>query len=82
MNAIEEDEKKEELRKMREWFAERALLAKMTLRQALAQTRQEWHLIQEWVASDSNAKASFNWYCEFFDMEPSAVRRAIETRAK
>jgi len=63
-------------------FAERVLLAKMSLDEAMAETQAEWHFVQRWVASSSNTQGSFNWCCDEFDLDASAVRRAIQEKRR
>lgn len=65
-----------------ERFAKRVTLAKMTLEAALEETRQEWTTVQAWIRSKSEARGSFNFLCDLFDLEPDAVRRAIAEGAK
>jgi len=61
-------------------FASRVALAKMPVHEAVQQAEQEWHKTQIWVASKSEREGSFNWFCDMFDMDASAVRRAIKER--
>jgi hypothetical protein len=35
---------------------------------------------EEWVADEVNEPRRFVWVCEQLDMDPTAVRRQIETR--
>lgn len=65
-------------------FAARVALAKRTLEDvqatAIAEAELEWRLTQKWVASSSTAEGSFLDFCDEFDLDPSAVRRAIKER--
>ena len=63
-------------------FAARVQLAKETETQAIDKARAEWSAAVKWVASDSMKPGAFLWYCEEFDLDPSAVRRAIRERRK
>lgn len=63
-------------------FASRVSLAKKTEDEAVEEARQEWRKTQRWVASTSMKERSFLWFCDEFDLDPSAVRRAIAKRAK
>ena len=58
-------------------FASRVSLAKKTEEQAVADARLEWQRTQAWVKSPATKRGSFVWCCEEFDLELSAVRRAI-----
>ena len=59
-------------------FAARVKLAKISDAQAAKDAVREWEDTRKWVDSSSTAVGSFIWYCEEFNQEVSAVRRAIE----
>lgn len=59
-------------------FAARVQLAKMPAQEAIKQAYSEWYSAQRWVASTSKKEGSFNWFCQEFDLDESAVRRAID----
>lgn len=61
-------------------FESRVNLSKMTEMEAVTQARDEWVRAQTWVLSESKAQYSFLWHCDQFDLDPSAVRRAIRER--
>ena len=63
-------------------FAARVRLAKEPLEDMLVKAQAEWERTQKWVVSESKKPGSFLWFCDEFDLEPSAVRRAIRERAK
>lgn len=63
-------------------FAARVQLAKETEDECVEKSRAEWQRTQKWVASESHREGSFLWFCEEFDLDPSAVRRAIKERRK
>jgi len=63
-------------------FAERVTLAKMTLEDAVTQTRAEWKQVQRWVLSDSIKPGSFVDCCDRFDLDVGAVRKAIKERVR
>lgn len=63
-------------------FASRVSLAKKTEDEAVNDARLEWKKTQAWIKSSSQKEGSFLWFADEFDMEPSAVRRAIEERRK
>lgn len=71
-----------ELDTHRALFAGRVLLAKMTEDEAVAAAKKELAVTLAWVASPAKKAGSFLWYCDLFDLEPSAVRRAIQERVK
>jgi len=62
-------------------FAARVQLAKLPVHEAVQQAEREWQKTQAWVQSESRKEGSFLWYCTEFDMDPSAVRRAIKAGA-
>ncbi len=61
-------------------FASRVRLAKMTEEEAVCQAIGEYKRTLKWVASPSKAEGSFLWTCDYFDLEPDAVRRAIQEK--
>lgn len=61
-------------------FRSRIELAKMTELEAQTQARDEWLRTQGWIRSQSQATGSFLWFCDEFELDPSAVRRAIRER--
>lgn len=63
-------------------FASRVTLAKKTEEQAAEDAIKEWKATQAWVTSRSTAEQSFLWYCDEFELDASAVRRAIQERRK
>lgn len=63
-------------------FASRVSLAKKTEDEAAADARAEWRKTQAWVKSPSMKQGSFLYFCDVFDMEPDAVRRAIQERRR
>jgi hypothetical protein len=69
-----------DLNVLRSVFASRVALAKMPVHEAIQQAEAEWHRTQKWVISQSNQEGSFNWFCQEFDLDESAVRRAIKER--
>lgn len=58
-------------------FASRVALAKKTADQAAEDARIEHAKVEAWVLSNSTRSKSFLWFCDEFDLEPDAVRRAI-----
>lgn len=63
-------------------FAARVTLAKKGKEEAVGDAALEWERTQKWVQSESKKAGSFTWYCEEFDLDPSAVRRAIKEKRK
>jgi hypothetical protein len=63
-------------------FASRVSLAKLTVDEAVEQAKTEHKKTLAWVASDSTKVRSFRWFCDLFDLEYTAVRRAIQERRK
>lgn len=61
-------------------FASRVRLAKMTPEEAVDQALLEHKRTLRWVASQSTKEGSFLWMCDYFDLEPDAVRRAIQEK--
>lgn len=60
-------------------FASRVALAKKTEAQAVADVRLEWQKARAWVLSraSENKPGTFLWFCDEFNLEPSAVLRTI-----
>jgi len=61
-------------------FASRVALAKKTHDEAVREASMEWEKTQLWVKSRSEALGSFQWFCDEFELDASAVRRAIRER--
>lgn len=61
-------------------FAARVQLAKKSLEQVLEEAAEEYRRTVAWVNSASRAEKSFRWFCDEFDMECDAVRRAIREK--
>ncbi len=67
---------------LRAVFTSRVATAKLTVHEAIQQAESDWQKARMWVLSKSEKKGSFLWFCDFFDLEPDAVRRAIRERAE
>ena len=65
---------------LRAIFASRVSLAKKTEDEAVADMRREWTRTQAWWKSPATKQGSFVWFCDEFDLDASAVRRAIVER--
>lgn len=65
---------------LRAVFASRVALAKLTAHEAILQAEAEWQKTQLWAASNSQREGSFLWFCDEFELDASAVRRAIKER--
>ena len=63
-------------------FASRVSLAKRTEEQAVDDARAEHRKSVKWVASPATKEGSFLWFCDEFDLDAGAVRRAIAERRK
>ena len=63
-------------------FASRVSLAKRTEEEAVEDARREWHKTVAWVKSSAVKQGSFLWCCDEFDLNASAVRRAIDEKRK
>jgi hypothetical protein len=61
-------------------FSARVQLAKLPVHEAIQQAEREWHATQAWVQSESRREGSFLWFCAEFELDPSAVRRAIKEK--
>lgn len=62
---------------LRAVFQSRIRLVKMTREEAVASAGGEWDGAQKWLKSESRKEGSFYWMCDYFDLEPTAVKRAI-----
>jgi hypothetical protein len=63
-------------------FASRVSLAKKTEDYAAEEARIEHRKTIKWIASSSQKEGSFLWFCDEFDLDGGAVRRAIAEGAK
>jgi hypothetical protein len=63
-------------------FASRVSLAKKTPEQAAADAKLEHAKVTAWIGSPSQKPKSFLWFCDSFELEPSAVRRAVAEARK
>ena len=63
-------------------FASRVSLAKRTEDQAAEDARTEHRKTIKWVSSPAVKEGSFLWFCDEFDLDAGAVRRAIAERRK
>ena len=63
-------------------FASRVSLAKRTEDEAAEDARREHQRIVAWVNSPAQREKSFLWFCDTFNLEASAVRRAIAEKRK
>jgi hypothetical protein len=61
-------------------FAARVALAKKTEDEAAEQAREEHRKTIAWIASNSQKERSFLWFCDEFDLDAGAVRRAIQEK--
>lgn len=67
---------------LRAVFAARVALARKTEDEAAAEARLEQQRTLAWVSSNSEKEKSFLWFCDIFDLDPGAVRKAIQERKK
>jgi hypothetical protein len=63
-------------------FASRCQLAKKSEEEAAAEAVLELRKTTAWVKSNSTKEGSFLWFADEFDLDPSAVRRAIAEKRK
>lgn len=63
-------------------FAARCQLAKKTEEEAMAEAVLELRKTVAWIASASQKEGTFLWFCDEFDLDPGAVRRAIAEKRK
>ena len=63
-------------------FASRVSLAKRTEDEAANDARLEHQKAVAWIASPSKKEKSFLWFCDEFDLDAGAVRRAVQERRK
>lgn len=61
-------------------FASRVQLVKKTEDEAAQEARLEHRKAVRWIASDTLKKYGFRWYCDEFELDPGAVRKAIDER--
>lgn len=63
-------------------FASRCQLAKKSEEEAAAEAILELRKTMAWLKSSALREGSFLWFCDEFDLEPSAVRKAIQEKRK
>jgi hypothetical protein len=63
-------------------FASRVALAKKTEEEAVTEARRDYQRTIAWVASSGQKRGAFLWYCDEFDLDASAVRRAITEKRR
>ena len=63
-------------------FASRVALCKKTEAEVVADALAEWKKALAWLAAKKTQEGSFLWFCDTFDLEASAVRRAVQERRK
>lgn len=61
-------------------FAARVALAKKSEDEAATDARVEHQRTLAWIDSNSQKEKSFRWYCDEFDLDAGAVRRAIQEK--
>ena len=61
-------------------FASRVSLAKRTEDEAAEDARAEHVKTMKWIASPAKAEKSFLWFCDEFELDAGAVRRAIREK--
>ena len=61
-------------------FASRVSTAKKTEEEVVAEARAEYARTIAWVANNSQKEKSFLWFCDEFDLDAGAVRRAIQEK--
>jgi cation transport regulator ChaB len=61
-------------------FASRVSTAKKTEDEAAEEAREEHRRTIAWVANNSQKEKSFLWFCDEFDLDAGAVRRAIQEK--
>ncbi len=61
-------------------FASRVALCKKTEPEVITDALSEWKKALRWLASPGTKEGSFLWFADTFDLEPSAVRRAVEQK--
>jgi hypothetical protein len=58
-------------------FLVRVKLAGQKRETAAQEADAEWEEARAWIRSNDRKAHSFLWYCDVFDLEPSAVRRKV-----
>jgi hypothetical protein len=67
---------------LRSIFKSRCQLAKKTPEEVTEDALRELDMALAWIKSNTTREGSFLWMCDEFDLEPSAVRRAIQEKRK
>ena len=63
-------------------FTARITLARKTPDEAAEDGRTERVSCIKWMRSSSTKEGSFLWFCDEFDLDPGAVRKAVKERQK
>lgn len=63
-------------------FASRVKLAKKTMEEVAADAAEDYRKTLLWTKSPSQKEGSFLWFCDEFDLDAGAVRKAIQERRK
>jgi hypothetical protein len=58
-------------------FQARVKLARQERGAAAKEADTEWLANRTWFSSSNKAPGSFLWFCDAFDLEPSAVRKQV-----
>lgn len=63
-------------------FASRVKLAKKTADEVVADALEDFQNTLRWIKSNSEKESSFLWFCDLWDLDAGAVRKAIQEKVK
>ena len=63
-------------------FTARITITKKTPDEAAEDARNEHASCIKWMRSSSMKEGSYLWFCDEFDLDPGAVRKAVKERQK
>lgn len=62
-------------------FTARVTMLKKTPDQAAEDARKDHASCVKWMKSNSTQEGSYLWFCDEFDLDPGAVRKAMQENA-
>jgi len=70
----------EDIARLAAVFENRVKLAKMTEDEAAEEVRLEHRRVLKWLDAKTEKQGSFLWFCDVFELDAGAVRKAIAER--
>jgi len=70
----------DDIAKLAAVFANRVRILKLTEDEVAEEARQDHRRFVKWLAAKTEKQGSFAWFCDVFDLDAGAVRKAIAER--